>query len=137
MEDFESRCKISTGIDSLPIGERYPVVVPGLTDHPQWDNADTKVFSYSNVDLNAGVDKPESADGEKMLVRGEGSVVEGVVQQLRQKASSGSEQLPARVMLTGTTSHSHPFSHTHSHTHHLPPPPPPHQAREAQESPAS
>ena len=98
MEDFESRCKLSTGVTSLPPGRRFPVVVPGLTNAPQWDNASTKVFSYSNVDLNAGVDKPETDDGEQMIVRGEGSVVEGVMSQLREKANG---ELPARVMLTG------------------------------------
>lgn len=98
MEDFESRCKIGTGVSSLPVGHRYPVVVPGLTDLPQWDNSSTKVFSYSNDDLNSGVDKPETPGGEKMIVRGEGSMVEGVVQQLQQKMNA---QLPTRVMLTG------------------------------------
>ena len=120
MEDFESRCKLNTGIASLPTGERYPVVVPGLTDVPQWSNADTKVFSYSNVDLNAGVGKPESAGGEKMVVRGDGSVVEGVVQQLRQQTKGGGGELPARVMLTGTTHtqahHSIHVSQTLSHS---------------------
>lgn len=98
LEDFESRCKLSTGVSSLPTGHRYPVVVPGLTDLPQWDNSSTKVFSYSNQDLNAGVDKPETPDGERMIVRGEGSMVEGVVQQLQKKMNG---DLPTRVMLTG------------------------------------
>ena len=98
MEDFESRCKLSTGVSTLPAGRRFPVVVPGLTDLPQWNNADTKVFSYSNVDLNAGVHKPETEGGEQMIVRGEGSVVEGVVTQLREKNNG---ELPARIMLTG------------------------------------
>eukprot|EP00603_Paraphysomonas_imperforata_P001959 CAMPEP_0114449132 /NCGR_PEP_ID=MMETSP0103-20121206/20697_1 /TAXON_ID=37642 ORGANISM="Paraphysomonas imperforata, Strain PA2" /NCGR_SAMPLE_ID=MMETSP0103 /ASSEMBLY_ACC=CAM_ASM_000201 /LENGTH=515 /DNA_ID=CAMNT_0001621197 /DNA_START=9 /DNA_END=1558 /DNA_ORIENTATION=- len=43
-------------------------------------------------------EKPETPDGEKVIVRGEGSVVEGIVQQLQQKMNG---ELPTRVMLTG------------------------------------
>ena len=98
LEDFESRCKFSTGVASLPLGTRFPVVLPDLTNANQWDNAATKVFSYSNENLNTVVDRPVTPDGEKMIVRGEGSVVEGVVQKLREKSKG---DLPARVILTG------------------------------------
>lgn len=98
MEDFESRCKFSTGVSAVPAGHRHSVVVPGLTDLPQWDNSVTKVFSFSNTDLNAGVGKPETSGGELAVVRGEGSMVEGVVKKLRDQHKG---DLPTRIMLTG------------------------------------
>lgn len=98
IEDFESRCKIGTGVASLPQGLRFPVGLPGLTDLPQWDNTRTQVFSYSNENLNTLRERPMTADGEHMIVRGEGSIVEEVVQKLRNISNN---ELPARVILTG------------------------------------
>ena len=98
IEDFESRCKYGTGMNTPPAGHRFPVVVPDLTNLPQWDDADIKVYNYSNNNLNSVVGKPETDNGERMIVRGEGSVVEGIVKKLQEQNNG---ELPARVMLTG------------------------------------
>ena len=98
LEDFEHRCKLSTGASTPEVGHRFPVVLPDLTDLPQWDNSGTGVYSYGNENLNSDLRKPMTTDGENMIVRGEGSTVENVVKALKEKNKGN---LPSRMILTG------------------------------------
>lgn len=106
LEKFEaSKSKFDVSKNSAP-GFRTKVNLEGLTDRSEWSDSKMKVIYYGKEIDNTSSSSsslPTNAGGDEKLVivKGSGSKVENVLDNLSTMCTADSKEFPSKIVLTG------------------------------------